>query len=265
MVLYVAPMVLYVAPIEAYDAKVAQELQLYEEMEEVHDLPDIYHYWSAKYCLPLLVEVGCSGLEAFWDGQVAEACRSRAPAKARLVSLGAGNGDLELGIASRLAERGIHNLQLVLLELNPRMLERARDAAASLGFGHRVTTAEADLNRWKADAEADVYFANHSLHHVVALENLFDEVKRTMRPDGVLLVNDMIGRNGHQRWPEAAEMVQRIWTVAPERYKWNRWHGGMDAVYPDIDCSTEGFEGIRAQDILPLLLERFHAEAFVTS
>ena len=29
------------------------------------------------------------------------------------------------------------------------------------------------------------------------------------------------------------------------------------------DCSTEGFEGIRSQDILPLLIKRFHFEFFV--
>jgi hypothetical protein len=34
-------------------------------------------------------------------------------------------------------------------------------------------------------------------------------------------------------------------------------------VYENWDCSNEGFEGIRAQDILPLLVKNFNFELFV--
>lgn len=249
---------------EGYSDRVAEEVERYSDVEVIHDLPPIYNYWSLRYCLPLFQELGYDGLNEFWDAHVTEVCRTRAPEVARVVSLGAGNGDIEIGIAHRLAETGIHNLELVLLELNPRMLERAHAEADALGIGDRLTTVEADLNSWRADGEADVYFASHSLHHVVELEHLFDEVKRTLRPDGAFLINDMIGRNGHERWPEAAAFVHSIWSKMPERYRYNPLHQRVDEVYPDVDYSTEGFEGIRAEDILPLLLERFHPDAFIT-
>ena len=249
---------------EGYEARLAQEVENFTEVENVHDLPPIHDYWAVRYCLPLLEELGYPSLDAVWDKHVGDVCRRRAPEPARLVGLGAGNGDIELGMARRLAETGVHNLELVLLELNPRMLERARAGAQALGMADRLTTVEADLNSWTADRAADVYFASHSLHHVVELEHLFDEVKTSLRPDGLLLVNDMIGRNGHQRWPEAADLVNRIWAKIPERYRHNPIHQRVDEVYPDVDHSTEGFEGIRAQDILPLLLDRFHPEAFIT-
>ncbi|HMD57219.1 MAG TPA: class I SAM-dependent methyltransferase [Solirubrobacteraceae bacterium] len=249
---------------ESYDTKVSAELARYEAQEEVHDLPPIYHYWSERYCLPLLAEVGFAGLEDFFDEHVAEQCEIRAPERARLVSLGAGNGDTEIGILDRLRHRGIDNLELVLLELNPQMLARATADAERRGISDRVVSATVDLNDWRADADTDVYFANHSLHHVVALEDLFTEVKRSLTADGVFLVNDMIGRNGHVRWPEAGDLVRWIWSVAPERYRWNPFQASVDEVYPDHDCSTSGFEGIRAQDILPLLLDRFHPDVFIT-
>jgi SAM-dependent methyltransferase len=250
--------------VEDYRARLTEEVDRFSDVEVVHDLPAIYGYWAVKFCLPLFEELGYSSLEGFYDDHVAEVCERRAPERARLVSLGAGNGDIELEIARRLRERGIENLELVLMELNQTMLARAHAEAAELGIGDRVSGVKADLNTWKADGEADIYFASHSLHHVVELEHLFDEVKRSLRPDGVLLVNDMIGRNGHQRWPEAAYLVNRIWSRIPERYRYNPIHKRVDAVYPDVDYSTEGFEGIRAEDILPLLLERFHPDAFVT-
>ena len=248
---------------ETYGTKISAELERYAEQEEVHDLPEIYHYWSARYWLPLLQEVGFDGLYEFLDQHVAEQCARRAPERARLVSLGAGNGDTELGIASRLRDRGIDNLELILLEMNPQMLKRAMVDASKLGLADRVVTRETDLNSWKADDNADVYLANHSLHHVVNLEDLFTEVQTSLDPEGVLLVNDMIGRNGHVRWPEAADLVRRIWDVAPENYRWNPFLQAVEDVYPDIDCSNSGFEGIRSQDILPLLLERFHPDVYV--
>jgi SAM-dependent methyltransferase len=253
-----------VPELEGYRARVSEEVERFADVEVVHDLPPIYGYWAIRYCLPLFQEVGYDTLEQLYDEHVAELCARRAPAPARLVGLGAGNGDIELGIARRLAERGVENLELVLLELNPAMLKRARDEAAAHGMAERVVGVEADLNTWTADREADVYFASHSLHHVVELEHLFDEVRSSLRPDGVLLVNDMIGRNGHKRWPEAARIVDLIWATLPERYRHNPIHQRVDDVYPDVDYSTEGFEGIRAQDILPLLLERFHPDVFVT-
>jgi SAM-dependent methyltransferase len=250
--------------IDSYTIQVQAELEHYADQEIVHDLPEIYHIWSERYVIPLLAEVGFHGLDDFLDSHVAEQCMRQAPGRARLVSLGAGNGDTEIAIARRLAERGIENLDVVLLELNPQMLQRAEREAARCGMGDRVTGEATDLNSWHAHESADIYFANHSLHHIVALENLLAEVSSTLNPDGVLLVNDMIGRNGHMRWPEAAELVQMIWHIIPPRYRWNMWRQAPDETYPDIDCSSEGFEGIRSQDILPLLLKSFHPEIYVT-
>jgi SAM-dependent methyltransferase len=250
--------------LSAYNSRIDAELATYADQEEVHDLPRIYHYWSERYCLPLLTELGLTDLDGFWDREVAAVCARRYPRRARLVSLGAGNGDIELDIATRLGRRGIRNLEIILVELNPVMLERARANAEQLGLADTVHTLEADFNTWTATESADIYFAHHSLHHVLALEHVLDEIRNSLATDGVLLINDMIGRNGHMRWPDAAEFVNRIWSVTPERYRFNHYVGHVDEVYPDWDCSDVGFEGIRAQDILPLLLERLHPETYIT-
>ncbi len=253
-----------VAAIDGYAARVSAELRAYDEVEEVHDLPVAHSFWAERFVLPLFPEIGVGGIEDLWERHISEQCARRAPERARLVSLGAGNAEVEVPLAARLAERGITNLELVLLELNPVMIDRALALAGELGLGDRVRAERADLNTWTTQDSADVYLAVHSLHHVVELEHLYDEVARSLRPDGVLLVNDMIGRNGHVRWPEAGAIVRSIWSRIPERYRFNHSLGRVDETYPDLDCSGEGFEGIRAQDVLPLLLERFHPDAYVT-
>ena len=86
-----------------------------------------------------------------------------------------------------------------------------------------------------------------------------------MHPDGAFVVADMIGRNGHMRWPETLAIVRHIWAQLPDRLKWDRGLNRLDRWYENWDCSVEGFEGVRAQDILPLLLARFQFEKFAAT
>jgi hypothetical protein len=65
------------------------------------------------------------------------------------------------------------------------------------------------------------------------------------------------------RWPEALTLLEMVWASMPERYRFDHQTKRYEHSFVNYDCSQEGFEGIRAQDILPLLLERFHPEAFV--
>jgi hypothetical protein len=105
--------------------------------------------------------------------------------------------------------------------------------------------------------------ANQSLHHVMNLEGLFAAVEAALTAQGRFVTSDMIGRNGHMRWPEAEAIVQAFWQELPPAYRRNVQLCRDEEHFLDWDCSVEGFEGIRAQDILPLLLARFDFELFV--
>jgi len=105
--------------------------------------------------------------------------------------------------------------------------------------------------------------ANHSLHHMVELEQIFARTKAALRPDGIFVTNDMIGRNGHMRWPETLSWVEQIWSFLPNRLKYNRQFDLLDEKVVNRDCSTDGFEGVRAQDILSLLTADFHFTHFL--
>jgi hypothetical protein len=104
---------------------------------------------------------------------------------------------------------------------------------------------------------------SQALHHFVELEAFFTKVRESLLPDGVLIVNDMIGRKGHMRWPEAAADVEYIWRRLPDRYKYNHQLKRFEPEYVNWDSSVAGFEGIRCHHILPLLIQFFHFETFV--
>jgi hypothetical protein len=105
--------------------------------------------------------------------------------------------------------------------------------------------------------------AQHTLHHIIELERLFDFIDSNLEDDGVFPIVDMIGRNGHMRWPEALEVIERLWLILPEQYKFNHQFSKIIDPYKNWDCSKSGFEGIRAQDILPLLCQQFSFEGFL--
>ncbi|MGH9969486.1 MAG: class I SAM-dependent methyltransferase [Pyrinomonadaceae bacterium] len=122
---------------------------------------------------------------------------------------------------------------------------------------------ETDIKKWEPNEKYDVVIANHSLHHVVDLEALFESIHLSLDEKGFFLSNDMIGRNGDMRWPESLETMLALWSVLDERHKLNHATGEYEPVYENYDSSGEGFEGIRAQDILPLLLQKFHFDLFL--
>jgi hypothetical protein len=120
-----------------------------------------------------------------------------------------------------------------------------------------------DLNASALTGPWTMVMANHALHHFVELEHIFDYCLSTLEPSGLFVSNDMIGRNGHQRWPEARLILQALWPLLSVEQKYHLQLRRYSETFVDHDCSGEGFEGVRAQDILPLLLERFYPVAFL--
>jgi len=169
---------------------------------------------------------------------------------------------VEINLALALRQSGVRDFSIDCLDLNPDMLERGRRDAAARGVEDCIRPLCADFNAWEPREAYDAVIANQALHHVLNLEGLLDAIRSSLVPQGLLVVSDMIGRNGHRRWPEALPFVEAFWDELPNHYRYNNQLDRAETVYPDWDCSLEGFEGIRAQDILPLLLRNFGFEFF---
>jgi SAM-dependent methyltransferase len=248
----------------SYQEKLEQERNVYAHVEMVHELPGIFHYWSNRYLRPKLESLGFSSPENLFYSQALEALRDRDGEELRILSVGAGNCDLEIGILQGLRTEGARDLRCDCIELNPDMIERGRQAADSKKLSSSLRFIEGDFNDWRANGECyHLIIANQSLHHVLALEHLLGELRKSLSPTGRLVVSDMIGRNGHRRWPEALEAIWSFWRELPPAYRYNHIWRTYEDLYVDRDCSQVGFEGVRAQDILPLLLRNFHFEIFL--
>ena len=247
----------------AYEARLAAEQSIYRDCVDVHSLPDIFHYWSNRYVKPKLEAFGFSNPNELFLRYLLEQCRRPDPVARRFVSIGSGNCDLEIDLAAQLRSAGCDDFVIDCLDLNPAMLERGRTAAVQNGVADRMSFLAVDLNEWTAADEYDAVIANQTLHHVLHLEHLFGQVRKCLKPHGTFVISDMIGRNGHQRWPEALAIVQEFWRKLPPSYRFHRKLESYQELYKNWDYSIGSFEGIRAQDILPLLLERFHFQLFI--
>lgn len=245
-----------------YQRRVQQEASRFAAEIDINDLPPIFHYWSNKYLRPIQETFGFSSPDQFYAWHFAK--RSPTDRPLRVLSIGAGNCDTELRVGRLLADRGMSEWSITCLDLVPEMLHRGAADALACGLDAHFRFVTADVNQWLGDGDRyDVVMANQCLHHVVELERLFDNIPHLLNTDGSFVSSDMIGRNGHQRWPEAKALVDRFWQELPDSYRFNRQLQRQEDQFIDWDCSVEGFEGVRSQDILPLLCERFGFELFI--
>src|SRR5262245_53882668 len=99
-----------------YEAMMAREVANYRSVENAHDLPDIFHYWSNKYLVPKFQEFGFSSPNSFYLQYMSLVC-ARQTGLARFISCGAGNCDTEVGLIDSLASKGVSNFVLECIDV----------------------------------------------------------------------------------------------------------------------------------------------------
>lgn len=244
-----------------YAHRVRQQIDQYREVENIHALPGIFLYWAGRHLREPLAELfGTADPQQIFVNTFRECagCATRP----EFLSIGSGDCSLEVEIARRLRDTGM-DFTIECAEISAVLLARGRAQAAARGVTECLRFTAVDINSWQPRQKYAAVMAHHSLHHIVALEHVFDCVHDVLRPGGRFVVSDIIGRNGHRRWPEALRLVEMIWETLPDSKKYNHQLKRLEREFVNWDCAQEGFEGVRAQDILPLLVERFDFEKFM--
>lgn len=247
---------------KTHNQRIAEQIQQYAKVENMHaQLSDVFTYWQTKYFRKRFVET--TGANNYLDFY-AKAFLNRIEMTGvnRIASLGSGDGAVEVQIAQFMRKLGGNEFEFHLIELSPIQNERAMKKASDAGLASAFKTIEADFNTWRSDTQYAGIMAHHALHHVLDLEHLFEAVRDGLHPDGCFASFDVIGRNGHMRWPEAYKLINLMWQFLPPEKRKHQILQRVDDEFYNHDCSTQGFEGIRAQDILPLLVKYFHFETF---
>jgi ubiquinone/menaquinone biosynthesis C-methylase UbiE len=181
-----------------------------------------------------------------------------------MVSIGSGPGALEMEIARHLENQNLE-YKIICMDINPNVLALGRERAESEGL--KMSFIEKDINELTLEENYyDLIMCHASLHHLINLEHIYYEMNRSLVSDGKVVVLDIATRNGYLMWEETYKVVQDIWKVLPEKFKYNHTSYSekrLEATYENRDYTGDSMECIRSQDVLPLLNEYFVCQTFV--
>jgi SAM-dependent methyltransferase len=112
---------------------------------------------------------------------------SLAPARSRIIDVGAGTGVASLALARQLPDA-----EVIAVDVDEAMLARIRHKAGAAGVAGRIRTVQADLDQpWPPLGPADLVWAANSLHHVADPGDALAQARTVLRPGGVLAVSEM--------------------------------------------------------------------------
>jgi len=163
------------------------------------------------------------------------------------------------GVERRMIADADCPVEITLFDLNENLM---RTAAAVLSPIAKTSGVVGDINGISAEQFGnltfDVAIFVSGLHHVVEIEHVIQTVVELLVPNGEFwIIGEAIGRNGNQLWPEALDAANRIFSSLPERFRRNAFTRKVDSTVPETDFGAISFEGIRSEEIEPLLLRYF--------
>jgi ubiquinone/menaquinone biosynthesis C-methylase UbiE len=132
----------------------------------------------------------------------------------RILELGCGEGNLTLELAAR-------GMDLTAIDLSPDRIDRARSKAKVLHPAIEPNWIVADLNTFSLPKNRfDSVVAHDSLHHILHLGRLCEEVTLALKPGGRFIVMDYVGM-GFRRKLLAGFLYAILPTYQPYRAKWS--------------------------------------------
>lgn len=142
--------------------------------------------------------------------------------------------------------------RLDIYELSPVVSAKVKQRLGDVA--DRVRFIEADLNFAELPAGAyDCIWASATLHCLVNLEHVFNQIQRALRPGGLFAFCGWVGENRLQYGAQRLALVNALLARVPPAYR------KIDVVErPSMGFSQSPFMAIRSQDILALA--RSHAD-----
>lgn len=162
------------------------------------------------------------------------------------LSLGSGSGYIERRIID-----GGYSTAMEGVDISAEAVRLAGEAAR----GRQVTYRELDLNRDSLpERRYDFVVSAAALHHVTNLEHCLSEVHRSLTDGGLLTMHEFVGPDRFQWTDLQLDLVNRVYDLLPERYRYNRMTG---KVHPSIErkpfahmIEADPSEAVRSSEIL---------------
>jgi ubiquinone/menaquinone biosynthesis C-methylase UbiE len=179
----------------------------------------------------------------------------------RALELACGRGDLALAMI----ENG-YAKHVDAIDVSDAAVVDAQNRASAKGL-QSVNFKVADVNTIELEPNTyDLIYFSQSLHHIEALEHVYEQVSHELKSDGIFYVNDYVGPSRMQWSDKQLEIMNEILSILPEHYRElltgdlgyqgthkEKVHRTPVAIYLKVDPS----EGVRSAEILPLVKKYF--------
>jgi SAM-dependent methyltransferase len=223
-----------------YQKLVREEIEEYSNIEVTDNLREggVHAHKAWEYWFSFLQR----SWQTRFGKEIKDFCNNRNHPK--ILSLGCGYGGVEIAIAKGLKQP----YSMIAVDLNPMLFDAAIEETKASNLN--IQFEEADLNFIKLKKNSfDLVFAHASLHHVLNLENLCEQIYTGLKNDGRLVILDIIGKTQVLFWEENVNFAIELVASMPKKYK-----VGVDDYKTIIPPYQEpaiqvGMEGIRQEEI----------------
>ena len=172
------------------------------------------------------------------------------------LTLGCGAGRLERDLVSRDVCRRFHGI-----DISEKAIATARDIATKENLP--LTYEVADLNFVELPEKTfDLVAAQTSLHHILFLERVADQIWHALKNDGYLWIHDFIGETQWQHDPKRLSLANHLLAILPEKFRQNRITNKTttELKRPEPGRLGSPFESIRSSEIIPVFQRWFTIE-----
>lgn len=118
-----------------------------------------------------------------------------------------------------------------------------------------------DVNKIELEPESySIVYMQHSYHHIEEVEHLAGQIRQSLKPNGLFILNDYIGPNYLQRSKAQIEITRRIWRTLPAQLRVNPQGKVLEDIHIPPKSSLSPCEAIKSEDILAALHRNFDFE-----
>jgi SAM-dependent methyltransferase len=172
------------------------------------------------------------------------------------LTLGCGAGRLERGLLQAGICTSFHGI-----DISENAVTAARDIARKQNLA--LTYEVADLNFVKLPEKAfDLVVAQTSLHHILFLEHVAEQIWRSLQDGGYLWIHDFIGETQWQYESKRLSIMNQLLAILPEKLRRNKITNQIttqiERPQPGRLCSP--FESIRSGEIVSVFERWFTIE-----
>lgn len=182
--------------------------------------------------------------------------RQKGLAFKRGLTLGCGAGRLERTLVADGVCQSFHGIDISEKAI---AAARARAQQERLPLTYEVR----DLNFLELPEKSfDLVVAQNSLHHVLFLERVAEQIWRSLQSDGYLWIHDFVGETQGQYESKRLSIINNILAILPEKFRINKINGNFATRIerPEPGRLASPFEKIRSEEIVEVFEHWFTIE-----